>query len=376
MPSRTAPPLIPAAVALLRVSTSPGGLDLPEDLGRPDADAAGWLALVWQREEVRTAVAIASPALARQVDALVTAALPEAGQARRTARALTSYLLRWRGRATPFGLFAGVGIARVGGHARASLGTWRAVARADAAWLGDVTARLHQCSELMERLPVVASDAIIVRGGRLVVPGHPSDSAAGDLAPVEVSVRCSPPVRAAVEAAREPVPLGKLARQLRADFPDATPAQVRVLLDGLITHGVLVSGLYAPMTCPDALGYVCARLREARAEEIPAVSGLASELAAIHQAIEPAADGRVLLAVAARMTALSQAAEMPLAVDAAVDCDVRIPGQVAREARDAAIVLHQLSPVPVRAARLDRLSRAVPRPVRGRRAGARAGTGR
>jgi len=179
MPSRTAAPPVPAAAALLRVSTSPGGLDLPQDLGSPDADTAGWLTLTWQREEIRIAIAIASPALARQVDALVTAAQPDAGQARRAASALASYLLRWQGRATPFGLFAGVGVARAGGRARASLGAWRAVARADAAWLGDVTARLHRCGELMERLPVVASDAIIVRGGRLVVPGHPSDSAAG-----------------------------------------------------------------------------------------------------------------------------------------------------------------------------------------------------
>jgi len=346
MPSRTAPLPVPAAAALLRVSTSPDRLDLPEDLGRPGADAAGWLALMWQREDIRTAIAIGSPALAGHVGALVTAARPDAGQARRAASALACYLLRWQGRATPFGLFAGVGVAQAGGHARASLGASRAVAHADAAWLGDVMTRLHQCRELMERLPVVASDSIIVRGGRLVVPGHPSDSAAAELAPVEVSVRCSPPVRAVVEAARKPVPLGKLARQLHADFPAAAKARVRELLDGLIAHGVLVSSLYAPMTCPDALGHVCARLREARAEEIPTISGLAGELAAIHQAIESAANGPALLAVAARMSALSQMAEMPLAVEVAVDCDVRIPGQVAREARDAAIVLHRVSPYP------------------------------
>jgi lantibiotic biosynthesis protein len=346
MSSRTAPPLVSPAAALLRVSTSPGGLDLPEDLSRSDADAAGWLALMWQREEVRTAIAIASPALAQQIDALVTSAQPDAGQARRAASALACYLLRWQGRATPFGLFAAVGVAHAGGHARASLGTSRAVAHADAAWLGDVTARLHQCRELMERLPVLASDAITVRGGRLVVPGHPSDIAAGELAPIEVSVRCSLPVRAAVNAAREPAPLGELARQLRADFPAATRAQVDELLNGLIAHGVLVSSLHAPMTCPDALGHLCARLREARAEEIPAISGLASELAAIHQAIASATDGRALLAVAARMTALSQAAEMPLAVEVAVDCDVQIPEQVTREVRDVAIVLHRVSPYP------------------------------
>jgi len=346
MPSGTDPAPVPAAVALLRVSTSPGGPGLPEDLGRPDADATGWLALVWQREDVRTAITIASPALAGQVDALVAAAVPDAGQARRAARALACYLLRWQGRATPFGLFAGVGVARTGGRARASLGASRTVARADAAWLGDVTARLHQCGELTERLPVVASDAITARGGRLVVPGPPSDISAGELAPAEVSVRCSPPVRAAVEAARHPVPLGKLARQLHAAFPAAARAQVRELLDGLMACGVLVSALYAPMTCPDALGYLCARLREARAEEIPAVSGLADELSAIHQALKSAAGGPALLGLAARMTALSRAAEMPLAVEVAVDCDVQLPGQVAREARDAAVVLHRLSPYP------------------------------
>ncbi|MBV9140674.1 MAG: lantibiotic dehydratase [Pseudonocardiales bacterium] len=155
--------------ALLRASTDPGGLDLPEDLDLFGDDTAqrglAWLSAMWRREDVRTALDHASPALSRRIDNMVALGSRDARQVRRVVISLASYVLRWQQRPTPFGLFAGVGLARIGAGATVRWGRAHRVAvRADAGWLGDVLARLHQCRELLERLSVVVNDAGTVRG--------------------------------------------------------------------------------------------------------------------------------------------------------------------------------------------------------------------
>ncbi len=134
-----------AGAALLRASTDPGGLDLPEDLDLFGDDAAqrglAWLSAVWQREEVRAALGEASPALSRQIDAMVALGSRDASRVRRAVISLASYVLRWQQRPTPFGLFAGVGLSRIGARAEVRWGReHRVTVRADAAWLGDILA--------------------------------------------------------------------------------------------------------------------------------------------------------------------------------------------------------------------------------------------
>src|SRR5216683_208794 len=271
-----------ADVVLIRATTDPGGLALPDDVdlfGDAVAERGGaWLARVWRREEIREAVQLASPVLARQVHQAL-AGRPDARQVRRVVVSLASYLLRWQGRATPFGLFAGVAAARVG---REPVVRWgkhhRVVARADAAWLGAVVGRLERHPGLLERLPVVVNGAAFVRGDRLVIPCQPPGERPGEFAPLEVSVRYTRPVHAALQAAREPVGFGELARWLSAAYP----ATARV---------------------PGA-------------------------------------------AVADRMRAVCDAAEQPLIVDVGLDCDIAVPGPVICEAEAAASTLLRLTPYP------------------------------
>jgi thiopeptide-type bacteriocin biosynthesis protein len=338
-------------VALLRASTDPGGLDLPLDLAGPGDTAvrqAAWLSALWERGEVRAAIEAASPALAAQVELIVSGGCRDGRQVRKAALAAGSYLLRWQRRASPFGLFAGTGLVRVGGPARAVFAGQRVVARADGAWLGDVITRLQECAGLLDRIAVTASGAVAARGSRLTAPGPVPDGAARELAPVEVSVRRTAPVQAALQAAAEPVPFGDLAARLAAQFPAAGPERTRGLLAGLVAHGMLASGLRAPMTEPDALGYACARLREAGAGGIAKAERLVRETGAVREALEQArvsgrAPGRDL---AARMRALSQAGEPPVVTDTVLDLDVRVPASVAEEACSAAAVLHRVSPWP------------------------------
>lgn len=92
------------------------GLSWP-DLTGPDATAAswrGWLERTWQVPELASAVEAASPDLARQVARICAGdGVPEA-EVRRAVLPVVRYLLRGTGRATPFGLLAGVAPACVG----------------------------------------------------------------------------------------------------------------------------------------------------------------------------------------------------------------------------------------------------------------------
>lgn len=82
--------------------------------------------------------------------------------------ALAQYLVRMRGRATPFGAFAGVTALRFGQEVSVRwTDCYQARTRADAVWLADMIARLESCVALRRRLPVMANDLVLVRGERL-----------------------------------------------------------------------------------------------------------------------------------------------------------------------------------------------------------------
>ncbi len=341
--------------ALLRASTAPPELDVPRDPALLDDGAVprqrAWIADVWARKDVRDALAAASPALCRQVEAVVSGACTEPRRVRRTVLSLVSYLLRWQRRATPFGLFAGV--APVGTAHEPSVawgGKHQVSARPDGEWLTDVISRLDQCRELRERLHVVANDTGQARGDRFVAPGPPADGRARHMAPLEVSVRRTRPVAAALEEARTPVRYGELCARLARLFPTAGEDRIRAVLDGLIDQNLLVSSLWPPMTCLDTLGYVCAELDAVRAQGIDAIAPLVAELRTIRDDLAERSPGALAESsrdsVVERMRKLSDVAPFPLVLDTALDCDLRIPEQVVREVEEAVEVLCRLTPYP------------------------------
>ncbi|MFJ4570624.1 lantibiotic dehydratase [Streptomyces sp. NPDC088846] len=340
--------------ALLRATTDPGGLDLPHDLDLSDtagtAPALTWLAQMWQRQHVRDALDAASPALCRQVVVLLADDRPPMRQVRRTVVSVASYLLRWQRRSTPFALFAGIAPARVGTKPGISWGTKHsAFARPDAEWLAAVIGRLEQHPDLRERLPVVVNNAGQVRGDRFVVPGLPADGRAYLLAPLEVSVGLTRPVKVVLDAARRPLPYGALRSRLAARFPSTAPQRLDTLLGGLIAQNVLITSLWPPMTCLDGLEHLCQQIEAADASTVKSIGPLVDQLFAIRDELANQ-DGTVSWAarspVLRRMHEVSAVAPVPLVIDTVLDCDIEVPPAVVQEAQEAAGVMYRLTPQP------------------------------
>lgn len=313
-----------------------------------------WLQEVWALNPVAEAVEYASPVLTRQVEKVCAGRHPDARQVRRTVLSMAKYLLRMTGRATPFGLFAGVAPASFGPEPAVRWGEGHhAVARAGSSWLADVVARLESCPELRERLQLVANNLSFVRGGRLVVPYPPRSHGKHRTAPVEVSMLHTPAVRLAVEAARSPIRSDELAGKLAVEFPTTPRSKIECLLTDMVERRVLISSLHAPATVTDALGHLMEQLETANAGDIPHVADLLCRLQEIDQglarhnrAASTTAGRGIRTGVAEKMTALSAAARQPLAVDLRVDCTLVLPRLVTREAEAAASTLARLTAHP------------------------------
>ncbi|MBI3685784.1 MAG: lantibiotic dehydratase [Actinobacteria bacterium] len=321
----------------------------------PGAAAAGvtWLRQVWAIDHLADAIEHASPALDRQVRALCAAEVPPARKTRRAVLSVVRYLHRMTGRATPFGLLAGVASASFASPAQVRWGTdHRPVARAAAEWLAGVLARLEDCPELLARLPVVANTTLMVRGDRLVVPYQPQARARG-IGAVEVSLRYTAVVHAVIEAASTPIQMEDLAATIQADHPTAPGAKITAMLTELVQRGALLTSVRAPSTEPDALGHLVDQLDAVGAPTLGAVGGLATAVREVHSMLErhnqtPAAEGRqIRVAASTRMRELAPTTRHPLALDLRLDGTFVLPEQVAREVEHAAWVLTRLSAYPV-----------------------------
>jgi len=322
----------------------------PMGLPWPDLDATAdawrsWLDQAWRFPELASAVEAASPDLARQVARIRGASDVPDAVVRRAVLSTLRYLLRGTSRSTPFGLLAGIAPARYGPRVAIRTGTGhQAVATADATWLISVIEALEADPELLPRITVVASDLVAERAGYLVI-GHRSSGSRGS-APQRVQVRATRPVRAALDVARSPIRVADLAAKLAADFPTATSEVTGSLIARLVSLGLLVTSLRAPMTAADPLAVLLAEL-EAIA---PACDDTTHALRAVSAAL--ARHNRTSALSAARssrdhaiavMAAVQPASRPTLALDLRLDWDITIPDAVADEAAAATAILARLA---------------------------------
>jgi len=343
--------------ALLRASVRTGEV-VPRPWPDLDIDPGvepwcTWIEQVWAQSGVAEAIAVASPALASRVEALRDGLRPDSAQVRRMVLSLARYLVRMRGRATPFGLFAGVAPIRFGTvtASRWTQAHYRSV-RPDAVWLASVIARLESYPALRRRLRVVVNGLAVVRGDRLVVTWQPHASELGHQRTVEVSVRHTSPVRMVLNSACSPIRVDDLVDRLAAEFPNAERQTVDAMVAELVARGVLITTLRPPLTAVDGLGHVVEALGDVDASTVPQAAPLIGELRAIHAGLRASdhlassLERRAQAVTVERMRALSDTAMQPLMVDLRLGATVVLPRQVAVEAASAAGALLRLSAAP------------------------------
>ncbi|WP_279634483.1 lantibiotic dehydratase [Streptomyces monomycini] len=309
-----------------------------------------WLEDVLRIPGFAAAVEQASPVLAHRTRQICQGRrLPEPA-VRKVVVALLRYALRASGRATPFGLFAGVAPARLGTTSAARIGTGhQAVARPDATWLATVVERLEADRTLQPHLTVQAHPLAVERDGHVVLEHRPAHNP--DQAPAHVHIRLTKPVKAALEAARAPIRTADLAAKLAADFPHVSAPTVDQLLAGLIAQRLLVTNLRPATTATDPLAHVLAVLGSggaaAAAEPAPKLREIAQALARHNTTTDPVIGQNERNEAGAMMRGLASFTGPALSVDLRLEAEVTLPGEVAVEAARAATVLIRLSGRPV-----------------------------
>ncbi|WP_158887460.1 lantibiotic dehydratase [Amycolatopsis anabasis] len=329
-----------ADVALVRV---PLGVRQAEEVA-PDADAVPAFDDEWWENRFRRlaedealveAVEHASPSLARVVSKVLRGEPVKSKVLRRATLALTKYHLRRNGRPTPFGLFAGVALARIGDHPSVRFGTeHRSVSRPDAGWLDTVLEPLRTDADVLANAVVVANAVHLVRDGRLVLPERYDERGERRL---DTSVRFTPLVREVLRAAAEPIRWSRLLDQLRARFAVDQGTALEPVLRQLVAARFLITDTEPPPDCTDPLGHLLADRRRA-------AHPLFEELREVRRGLNefdgsPAGQRQpIMSAVWKRMRSLCEAENL-VQTDVRLDLDLTLPAELAREAERAAHTL-------------------------------------
>jgi thiopeptide-type bacteriocin biosynthesis protein len=273
---------------------------------------------------------------------------------------LLRYLIRMSTRPTPYGLFAGVGLAQWGAETDLGLAPARPRTRTrpDMAWLLRLVMEAEKRPEVRRRLCYIANGRAFAHAGRVFLPEAAPMADSGP-APA-VSVRASNVVRRALAMARTPIPHERFLEELTT-VPGATAARVEKLIDELWRQTLLLTDLRPPLTEPSPASHVVRRLRY-NPDAADLLERLEAALAAMAEwdaaPIENAAP-------AFRKLAAHPDANAPAATQAFAQVDMalalsgsRITRLVADEAVRTAELLLRLTPLPAGLPHLEAYHRA------------------
>ncbi|MFE0156840.1 lantibiotic dehydratase [Nonomuraea sp. NPDC059007] len=352
--------------AIIRSSlftSATGALPAPPDLTGTSpahvADQLAWLRRVWAEEAFAEAVTVASADLAATITHLLAGRALHPRRLRRAAESTLRYLLRATGRATPFGLFAGVAPLRLGERAEwAWADRHQGVARPDAAWLTALIHGLEARPDVWPHLRVMTNTLAHVRGDRLVIPCRLRPA---DTVPADVEIRLTPPVCTVLRAAQAPITLAELTRLLSAelvDLPDSSDGgstgdidgAVKGMLAALVEHGVLLSSLHPPMDVTDPLTHLITELAAlgpaAPLDVLDTLHRVRGELAGHATTTAPEERRALRTSATRRMSDLHDHPPPAPAIDLRLDCRAALPPLVTDEATAAAAALIRLTPHP------------------------------
>ncbi len=209
-----------------------------------------------RRDDIREAVALASPDLASRLVAWLEGALPEK-VARNIEQSLVKYLSRMSSRSTPFGLFAGVSLGAWSPASRLSVGSWpecRKSVRLDWSVLETLVDRLEREPEVRSLIEYRPNSSIYAQGGWYRYLERRDQAGQGrsyHLEAVEATPHLDFVLQQACEGARLKNLTTSLARHL-----DVEPTEAHSFLKQIIAAQVLCGGLCPSLTDPDPLGRV------------------------------------------------------------------------------------------------------------------------
>lgn len=372
-----------SSVALLRSPTRPiTRFRLPPEPGPtaiPGPDL--WLRAAAADRVLREAVEVSSPSLAARWSALLQGAAADPAALRRAVLGVAAYAARSAGRATPFGLLAGVTSVRFGDQVAVRVGgNDRTVTRPDQTLLVAAAARLQRDPAVLAGLRVVAHPQLRERGGRvgLTRPQGVDVPLAGAPLVQEVSVRATAAVRTLLRGAAGWITVADLVDHVAEQLGDRVPGgpagtgdsaigsaavirgQISAAVAGLLSAGLLVSDLLPAPGAADPLGEMLQRLP--RPDALTNEAGIQADGDTDVDIGGAAAAGRWGAAAAAARCydarrlgdgraqfqdltqTLLELGDVPnvAQVDVVLDAPVQLPAAVATEAAAAASVLWKL----------------------------------
>ncbi|WP_327742796.1 lantibiotic dehydratase [Streptomyces europaeiscabiei] len=275
---------------------------------------------------------------------------------------LLRYLIRMSTRPTPFGLFAGVALARWGPHTDLALAasTPKTLTRPDMEWLLHLVFTLEGHPEIRRRVNLYANPQAFVRAGRVflpeVAPGGHANASGGP-----ISLRATQAVRHLLTVTRTPLPYDQIVSEL-LPIPGASRERAEELITSLWEQTVLLTDLRPPLTVACPAEYVARRLdtlptaAKARALLDKLLSAMAT-WDTLPTAQRPRAYRELLTLT--RSAEGVPATPTPAQVDMALSLDgCRLNATVAQEAAEAAELLLRLTPLPKGPASIDAYRRA------------------
>ena len=200
------------------------------------------LRLAWHRSEVREAVFLASPeldtALQHESSSADNAAIA------RALRSFAAYFARMSARSTPFGLFAGSSVGRLGARTQLTLpprSAYRRHTRLDMDYLSSLVTALESDPMIRQTLRYRPNTSLYPAGGRLHYAESRVDTARGRTYHL-VAVDESPELQATLARAREHdgAYVSELADGLVKDL-DVPLVEAAEFVDELVTSQLLVS---------------------------------------------------------------------------------------------------------------------------------------
>ena len=305
----------PGVLLTCRVPALPARI-VRELYDAPDPLAAT-RALLLRDPSARAAIALASPALDAALEPWLRG---EPSKKKRAPYKALAYALRMASRATPFGLFAGIGVVDRGAESSLRVrdaSSSRLRARPDMGWLHGFYDRLECDPASRGALTAVANDLVDLRAGRLQVR-HPDRLVPGldETDPIAwhydlLDVRWTQTLERVTALCARAAPLAALVTAV-ADGLGIVPDTAARLVDRLVDAGVIV------FSRPTALTDPLPQLAAALPPDHPLAFALAGASGALRalEAVSPAAlEPAAIRAAGQQLGALHPASGSPLQVD-------------------------------------------------------------